>query len=373
MEYLMTYGWAILIISVVLASLFSLGIFSISKVSGNSCVGSVGYLCSNPQLMSNGLLLVTIGQLGKGSLTVTGLGCSNTTAFPSTLTSTSFALQPAQSMSIPFSCNLPSSTIGSGFSGTLWFQYNQGGQTGLISQVGAINTQVTQVGTTSSSPTLYTVTFDSGAFIGNIVANGVIMNNGATGTYTSGSTIPVDAILSSEVFSSWSVSRATNLIVGSYTTNPTTLTINGIGTLTATGTCFVWGTPILTPNGSEPIQDIKVGTIVYSFNSASDKVVYSRVVQTFVKSTYYTYTLNTSFGRVITTGSHLFYTGNGTFVQARNLSVGDKVGVYQNDTIIFTKILSIEISFAPQPVYNLEVNDTHTYFASGFAVHNACP
>jgi hypothetical protein len=40
MEYLMTYGWAILIISVVLASLWSLGIFSINSNAGKAPPGS---------------------------------------------------------------------------------------------------------------------------------------------------------------------------------------------------------------------------------------------------------------------------------------------------------------------------------------------
>ena len=41
MEYLMTYGWAILIIAVVLAALFGLGVFNLSSISPrappNSC------------------------------------------------------------------------------------------------------------------------------------------------------------------------------------------------------------------------------------------------------------------------------------------------------------------------------------------------
>ena len=37
MEYLMTYGWAILIIAIVLAALFSLGIFSSGGLPYGSC------------------------------------------------------------------------------------------------------------------------------------------------------------------------------------------------------------------------------------------------------------------------------------------------------------------------------------------------
>ena len=61
MEYLMTYGWAILIIAVVLGALFALGIFS-GTTSGSSCNAAVGFFCQNPVLLPNGNLTVTIGQ-----------------------------------------------------------------------------------------------------------------------------------------------------------------------------------------------------------------------------------------------------------------------------------------------------------------------
>lgn len=47
MEYLMTYGWAILIIAVVLGALFSLGVFSGSALLGTTCIAQSGYLCSS--------------------------------------------------------------------------------------------------------------------------------------------------------------------------------------------------------------------------------------------------------------------------------------------------------------------------------------
>ncbi len=64
MEYLMTYGWAILIIAVVLGALFSLGVFSGGNLLGTSCVASPGFLCSNPSLsqVSGGTLSFTFGQ-----------------------------------------------------------------------------------------------------------------------------------------------------------------------------------------------------------------------------------------------------------------------------------------------------------------------
>ncbi|MGI0100829.1 MAG: hypothetical protein ACREBH_03905 [Candidatus Micrarchaeaceae archaeon] len=63
MEYLMTYGWAILIIAVVLGALFSLGVFSGNSLLGNACVASSGFLCQNPiysHATSN--IVVSLGQ-----------------------------------------------------------------------------------------------------------------------------------------------------------------------------------------------------------------------------------------------------------------------------------------------------------------------
>ena len=63
MEYLMTYGWAILIIAVVLGALFALGVFSGSGILGNACVASSGFLCQNPVYShSNGEIFATLGQ-----------------------------------------------------------------------------------------------------------------------------------------------------------------------------------------------------------------------------------------------------------------------------------------------------------------------
>ncbi|MGC9190792.1 MAG: hypothetical protein ACP5FR_02670 [Candidatus Micrarchaeia archaeon] len=72
MEYLMTYGWAILIIAIVLAALFSLGVFSSSSFTGTVCVASSGFLCSNP-ILHDGTFSATIGQATGTSWTATTL------------------------------------------------------------------------------------------------------------------------------------------------------------------------------------------------------------------------------------------------------------------------------------------------------------
>jgi hypothetical protein len=62
MEYLMTYGWAILIIAVVLATLFSLNVFNAGASLGIACIGTPGYSCSLPSITQNGQLTFTLGQ-----------------------------------------------------------------------------------------------------------------------------------------------------------------------------------------------------------------------------------------------------------------------------------------------------------------------
>jgi hypothetical protein len=66
MEYLMTYGWAILIIAVTLGALAFLGVFSGTGLLPTACIASSGYICNNPvyihQTGGEGNLIVTIGQ-----------------------------------------------------------------------------------------------------------------------------------------------------------------------------------------------------------------------------------------------------------------------------------------------------------------------
>jgi hypothetical protein len=63
MEYLMTYGWAILIIAVVLAALFSLGVFNATAALGTACIADTGYYCGGITYShATGLIALTIGQ-----------------------------------------------------------------------------------------------------------------------------------------------------------------------------------------------------------------------------------------------------------------------------------------------------------------------
>ncbi len=165
MEYLMTYGWSILIIAIVLVSLFELGIFGSSSLSGNgSCIAQTQFLCTKPILASNGILMATIGET-LGQITLTGTACLNNTAQPSSSSFNSVSppviINNGETFQIGFYCPITSNAIGTSFNGNLWMQYNTPAASGQIIKIGSVSLKVTLSATSSSggsggSPVYYT-------------------------------------------------------------------------------------------------------------------------------------------------------------------------------------------------------------------------
>ncbi len=103
-EYLMTYGWAILIIGIVLAVLFKLNVFSGQTFVSSQCNGIPGFPCSTPVLNQSGLLSITIGQVGSSPIYDVMLSCSasfNTSGEPSN--ASSWTLVQSNGIGIPIS------------------------------------------------------------------------------------------------------------------------------------------------------------------------------------------------------------------------------------------------------------------------------
>lgn len=169
MEYLMTYGWAILIIGVVLVALFALGIFNGSSFVGSSCTAVAGFQCSAYSLTSSGFAATISQSTGTSWLTanVFFLG-PGVTAPPSSFNglvagcedSIAGGLTPGQTASILLgnyigsstactSNTLPPtafpSTVGQSISGQLWAAYTTtaGGSSVFYTQVAQVNVKVT--------------------------------------------------------------------------------------------------------------------------------------------------------------------------------------------------------------------------------------
>ncbi len=141
MEYLMTYGWAILIIAVVLAAFYYLGIFNTSSKL-NTCIGVSGYECTNPVLYSNGALSLNLNEISSSYINVVDVGCSNSTKEPQMYPQKA-TLGGNQPANLVFYCPLNNQAIGTGFTGTLWIEYTVLGSTEVQTQdVGEVSATV---------------------------------------------------------------------------------------------------------------------------------------------------------------------------------------------------------------------------------------
>ncbi len=129
MEYLMTYGWAILIIAVVMVALFSLGILSGNPL-GTQCLPQPGFECTNPVLSATtGNLVVQVGQIGQTWLTSNivyvpqGTTVSQSLFTAGTENDISGGLTAGQPITVWVPVTAPLVKVGSTYSGQLWLQY----------------------------------------------------------------------------------------------------------------------------------------------------------------------------------------------------------------------------------------------------------
>jgi len=156
MEYLMTYGWAILIIAVVLGALFSLGVFSGSSLLGTSCIASPGFLCQNPLLSTSGALTFSFGQ-NTGATEYNAIiyvepqsqsPGSSAQFFPSNYTpiGTYPTLASGQTINPTISISgFNGMPIGTTFTGYVWLSYNgssSSGPSNLLAKVATIIVKV---------------------------------------------------------------------------------------------------------------------------------------------------------------------------------------------------------------------------------------
>ncbi len=173
MEYLMTYGWAIVAIGVVIAVFYSLGIFGLGSNSSTGCAVIEGFSCSKPVLYSSGILTADIGQVGVTKI-ITATGCSQNATAPSTWNFTSITLASGQTSGASFQCpwvaGLPA---GAPVTATLWVQYATSTQSGaptIVQQVAEIRTTVQATGIPGLSSGMFyapvTLTNDQGSATG---------------------------------------------------------------------------------------------------------------------------------------------------------------------------------------------------------------
>ncbi len=135
------------------------------------------------------------------------------------------------------------------------------------------------------------------------------------------------------------------------------------------GTCFLPGTKVETVEGSKNIETMSVGDRVKSFDG-DDKVVNASVSDVMKFSRDYYYELEAGDYSVKVTAEHPFYRGNGQFSEVKDLQIGDVVYILKNQKLEEKTITKKTRIDEKTDVYNMTVDNTHTYFANDFAVHN---
>ena len=149
--------------------------------------------------------------------------------------------------------------------------------------------------------------------------------------------------------------------------------------------CFVAGTPIHTDKGLVPIEEIKVGDKVLSYDEKTGQIEYKTVAQTFIGVKENIVKIKIRGEKLLTTTTeHPFYikkaqgsrsllsSGDdeeGDWVIASKLKVGQRV-LRPNGN--WARIISIIYSIEPTLVYNFEVESNHNYFVGEIGVlsHN---
>ena len=139
--------------------------------------------------------------------------------------------------------------------------------------------------------------------------------------------------------------------------------------------CFDDDTRVSTENGSKRIADIEVGEKVLARNEATNEQGYFTVTAT--HQTYRDHTLAVVLRIedreeiIETTSDHPFYDVREGFVEASQLVAGDWVALADGG---YATVLRLETRVVGQFVYNLTVDQAHTYFVGDAQVwvHN-CP
>ena len=137
--------------------------------------------------------------------------------------------------------------------------------------------------------------------------------------------------------------------------------------------CFTGETLVAAENGLKRIDEIKVGDKVWAYNVETGETELKTVTKVYVHAVDEILHLSTTEGNIDTTTNHPFYVLGKGWVAAGDLVSGDEV--YNLDGTTAVVIGSwIEKLDTPILVYNLEVEDYHSYFVgdASVLVHNTC-
>ncbi|MCP4597138.1 MAG: hypothetical protein GY843_11720 [Neptuniibacter sp.] len=135
--------------------------------------------------------------------------------------------------------------------------------------------------------------------------------------------------------------------------------------------CFEAGTPIVTMQGSIPIETVKVGDLVLAVSSETATIGYYTVTDVFSRSVNSLLEIVIGNDSVHVTEEHPFWVIGKGWINAENLNPGDCV---QTLTGVCQTVVEVQLVAISSQVYNFTVAEAHTYFAGDgqWLVHNQC-
>ena len=120
MEYLTTYGWAILIIAIVIAALFML--VSSAPTQVQECILPAGFSCPAFYMSSDGVLFINLVQATQYPIQVSSIGCTNPESLSYMVPVNQLTYAPTNVVDMPIGSNqifnVPCYSNGTAFSGT---------------------------------------------------------------------------------------------------------------------------------------------------------------------------------------------------------------------------------------------------------------
>ena len=144
------------------------------------------------------------------------------------------------------------------------------------------------------------------------------------------------------------------------------------GGMTETMSCFVAGTLVHTLSGVIAIENLKRGDKVISANPDTMEIDSKTVLETFSRKVDRLIHLTVNGEEIVTTFDHPFYVKNKGFVEATNLWIGADLINSKGDMLKIENIYHEYLNGETRVVYNLNVQDFHTFFVGlcNILVHN---
>ena len=137
--------------------------------------------------------------------------------------------------------------------------------------------------------------------------------------------------------------------------------------------CFEAGTLVATEKGDVPIEDIRVGSLVYAHNPDTGKTALKKVVQLFRNETKEWVHVTANGEEITCTSTHPFYVPEKGWTSAIDLRAGDNLVMLNGEYVVIEQVW-YEFLEKTETTYNCEVEDFHTYYVtqSAILVHNRC-